>query len=320
MVELQEIFEIYYGVNLELNKLKKSDDGINFVSRTSKNNGVSAKVALIPGITPIPAGMLTVAGGGSVLETFLQTEPFYSGRDLYYLKAKVELSEAQKLFYCVCIKANQFKYSYGRQANRTLKNILVPSIQEIPVWVSEVEVDCYSGVSNPKIYDKIPTPVPNNFATIGELFHIKNGVAATNIKEYEIKSDNSVMFIRPASTFPRTFRSYIDKDSVCESDIYPSGTIFVSTNGEGSHTYSYVSTNFFVPNSDVSVLIPKSDMPLELKIYYSKCISANRYLFSYGRKPKGNKLKNIKIPYFKDSEIAYVCKFINSLSYSSSII
>lgn len=44
MIELQEIFEVKYGVNLELNKLTQSDDGINFVSRTAKNNGVSAKV------------------------------------------------------------------------------------------------------------------------------------------------------------------------------------------------------------------------------------------------------------------------------------
>ncbi|SUA24330.1 Uncharacterised protein [Neisseria gonorrhoeae] len=32
-------------------------------------------------------------------------------------------------------------------------------------------------------------------------------------------------------------------------------------------------------------------MPIEVKLYYAKCITANRYLFSYGRKPKGEKLK-----------------------------
>lgn len=99
MIELQEIFEVDYGVNLELNKLTEDPKGINFVSRTSKNNGVSAKVQLID-IEPIPAGTLSVAGGGSVLETFLQPEPYYSGRDLYYLTPKVNLSDSQKLFYC----------------------------------------------------------------------------------------------------------------------------------------------------------------------------------------------------------------------------
>ncbi|EFW67071.1 hypothetical protein [Escherichia coli] len=27
------------------------------------------------------------------------------------------------------------KYSYGRQANRTLKNLLVPSLDSVPAWV-----------------------------------------------------------------------------------------------------------------------------------------------------------------------------------------
>lgn len=104
MVELQELFDVCYGVNLELNKLVQSDNGINFVSRTAKNNGVSARVQKINGIEPIPAGVLTVAGGGSVLETFLQTEPFYSGRDLYYLRPKINLTMLRSFFTVFALK------------------------------------------------------------------------------------------------------------------------------------------------------------------------------------------------------------------------
>lgn len=319
MVELQELFDVCYGVNLELNKLKISSDGINFVSRTSKNNGVSAKVLAINGLAPIPAGVLTVAGGGSVLETFLQTEPFYSGRDLYYLQPKIDLSDAQKLFYCVCIKANQYKYSYGRQANRTLKYLLVPSVEELPDWVNNTNIEQYDGAALPKNTSEYALPKVNRYINLGELFTIKNGIAATNIKESQDEFDDSIMFVRPASTFSRTLRSYISREAVMSCDIYPPGTLFVSTNGEGSHSYSYVSTNTFVPNSDVSVLIPLNDMPVELKIYYSRCISANRYLFSYGRKPKGDKLRKIKLPYFEKEEIESICAFINSLPYSSAI-
>ena len=39
--------------------------------------------------------------------------------------------------------------------------------------------------------------------------------------------------------------------------IYPDNTIYVSTDGQGSHSYSYVSSFEFIPNSNVSVLIPK---------------------------------------------------------------
>ena len=135
LIKLSELFDVKYGVNLELNKLEHDPNGINFVSRTAQNNGVSAKVKLLFDIDPIEAGMLTVAGGGSVLETFVQPEPFYSGRDLYYLRPLIEMKLEEKLYYCMCIRANKYRYNYGRQANRTLKDIPVPSMKEIPEWV-----------------------------------------------------------------------------------------------------------------------------------------------------------------------------------------
>lgn len=141
LVKVSKVFDVHYGVNLELNKLEQHPNGINFVSRTSKNNGVSARVKPITDINPIEAGVLTVAGGGSVLETFLQPEKFYSGRDLYFLRPKTELSVEEKLFYCMCIRANKFRYNYGRQANRTLKDLLIPATDQIPSWI-------YSSPSN----------------------------------------------------------------------------------------------------------------------------------------------------------------------------
>lgn len=141
MIKVSELFDVKYGVNLELNALQQLPDGINFVSRTAKNNGVSAKVALLPEVEPIPAGTISVAGGGSVMESFLQPEPYYSGRDLYYLTAKIPLSVQEKLYYCTCLRANKYRYNYGRQANRTLRNILIPSPQEIPQWVPQTMSD-----------------------------------------------------------------------------------------------------------------------------------------------------------------------------------
>ncbi|WP_201273696.1 hypothetical protein [Sinorhizobium meliloti] len=137
LAKVSKLFEVFYGVNLELNKLTIDPNGLNFVSRTANNNGVSAKVQRIEGLEPIEAGVLTVAGGGSVLETFLQPEPFYSGRDLYCLRPKVDLTVEQKLYYCMCIRANKYRFNYGRQANRTLKDLLIPDLTEIPNWIAD---------------------------------------------------------------------------------------------------------------------------------------------------------------------------------------
>ena len=87
-----------------------------------------------------------------------------------------------------------------------------------------------------------------------------------------------------------------DNARIPDEKLFPAETLYVSTDGQGSHTYSYVSTFEFVPNSNVSVLIPRRKMSLQEKLYYAQCITNNRYKFSYGRKPKGDRLKSVLIP------------------------
>lgn len=125
--KIEDLFEVVYGINIDLNKCEITDkydeDSVNYVSRTSSNNGVSERVKIIPGKEPQPAGSITVAGGGSVLSTFVQDEPFYSGRDLYLLLPKYSMSLKEKLFCVTLIEANKYRYNYGRQANITLPKL-----------------------------------------------------------------------------------------------------------------------------------------------------------------------------------------------------
>lgn len=119
---VKDIFDVKYGVNLELNACEETseNDSVNFVSRTEDNNGISAKVKKIAGVNVQKAGLISVAGGGSVLSTFVQPEAFYSGRDLYTLDVKAAVSEEVKHFLVTIIASNKYKYNYGRQANKTL--------------------------------------------------------------------------------------------------------------------------------------------------------------------------------------------------------
>jgi hypothetical protein len=52
----------------------------------------------------------------------------------------------------------------------------------------------------------------------------------------------------------------------------------------------------FAPNSDVVALIPKAPMTLAEKVFYAVAITQNRFKFSYGRKPKGERLGQILLP------------------------
>lgn len=125
--KVNELFEVKYGINMELNTCIEAEDGdpdaINFVARTESNNGVSARVKPVEGKEPQPAGLITCAGGGSVLSTFLQEQPFYSGRDLYLLIPLQPMSKLAKLFCITVLKANKYRYNYGRQANITLPSL-----------------------------------------------------------------------------------------------------------------------------------------------------------------------------------------------------
>jgi hypothetical protein len=131
---------------------------------------------------------------------------------------------------------------------------------------------------------------------LDELFELRNGVAI-NVKEVQITpGDGLIPYVRPASTQRRTVAGWVDRSLVSSEHLYPPNSLFVSTNGEGSHSYSYVSQFEFIPNTDVTVLIPRRPMGLAEKIYFAKCITMNRYRFSYGRKPKGARLGSILVP------------------------
>ena len=149
LVKLSELFEPEYGINLELINLDRCNStengAIPFVSRTEKNNGVSAFVFEMPTIEPNPANTLSVAVSGSVLSTFYQPKPYYSGRDLYVLIPKKEFSPIEMLFYAKYISSNKYRYNYGRQANKTLREILLPEqpneslIKKLSLYKTDIE-------------------------------------------------------------------------------------------------------------------------------------------------------------------------------------
>lgn len=299
---LSELFEVKYGVNLELNALEKSHKGINFVARTAKNNGVSVHVKRLPYVKPIPAGTISVACGGSVLESFLQSEPYYSGRDLFYLTAKTEMSDELKLFYCHCLRMNKFKYSYGRQANITLPSLQVPCLEEAEKFVKgqSIQNTKKQMVQRLNILELKESTIQNNkveLIPLSSLFHMKNGIASTGLERISYKKNaNWIPYIRPSYRQSTSIDAYVNRNMFMDDEVYHKNTLYVSTNGQGSHTFSYVSVGDFVPNSDVTVLLPKREMTLKEKLFYAMCITHNRFKFSYGRKPKGQKLAEILLP------------------------
>lgn len=314
--KISDLFDVKYGVNLELNALTQCNsndkNAINFVSRTSKNNGVSAIVEKIADIEPIPAGTLSVAGGGSVLETFLQPKPYYSGRDLYFLTPKVEMTDRQKLYYCVCIRANKYRFNYGRQANRTLSDILIPDINEIPAEISAYPLYDYStikGVAN-KGEIILDSRGWKSFR-YDELFDIKKGKRVTKLD------------LIPGET---PFLSAIDKNNGIREyagliPLHQGNTITVNYNGSVGEAF-YQEKPFWA-SDDINVLYPKFKLNKYIAMFLITIIRNEKYRFNYGRKWHKERMEEsiMKLPIKSDGtpDFEFMENYIKSLPYSVSI-
>ena len=307
LLKVKDLFEVVYGVNLDLNKLEEVEptakNAIRYVGRSDKNNGITAFVLKSEEYSPNPAMTISVAGGGSVMSSFLQEEEYYSGRDLFFLEPRTEMTKAELLFYCTVLRMNKFKFSYGRQANKTLENLEIPKYDDFSDFNSSAEVANLENVGDVNLLvQKVLTkknsiPLNGNLKRLDELFTIINGLSSDNVVVQPTKDvDGLIPYIRPSKWQSTSYAGFVTRDSITKSKLFPKDTLYVSTDGAGSHTYSYVSVEEFVPNSNVSVLIPKSEMNLETKLIYAAFITANRFKFSYGRKPKGNRLAELLLP------------------------
>ena len=142
-MNIATLFDILSGSSLDYNKMTLSvqndKDAINFVSRSSRNLGVTTKVKKILGKEPFSSGLITVALGGSILSSFVQQESFYTAEHMRVLRPKKNMLMQEKLYYCMCILENRFRYStFGREADRTIQDLVLPD--EIPSWVYSKEL------------------------------------------------------------------------------------------------------------------------------------------------------------------------------------
>lgn len=314
MPRVSDLFDVRYGVNLELNALRLDPDGVAFVSRSARNNGVTARVARLRDLEPIPAGTISVAGGGSVMESFLQPEPYYSGRDLYYLTARVPLTDAQKLYYCACLRANRYRYSYGRQANRTLRDINLPDLGSLPAWVGAVNPGQFDGKDAPIVAAPGPDLMDRRWKPfrIGDLFDLHKGKRLTKLN----RMPGSVPFI-----------GALDKNNGLVQNVagvaaHPAGAMTCNYNGNGVAEAFYQPAPFMA-SDDVNVLYPKFKLTPAIAMFVATMFRAEKYRFSYGRKWHVERMRDstIWLPTIKAGtpDWEFMEQYISVLPFSSQI-
>lgn len=135
-IKLSELFDIEHGKSY-FNEFIEDDNGVNYITTSGQNQGIKCKVAKNDKYKIYPAGTITVALQGSTMSAFVQIEDFILQTHVAVLTPKEEMTLNEKLYYCMCIQANAFKFSYGRKANTTFSDLLIPA--EIPDWVYTAE-------------------------------------------------------------------------------------------------------------------------------------------------------------------------------------
>jgi hypothetical protein len=313
---LHEFFDVRYGHNLALRRLEQvGPAGIPFISRKMGENGVAAYVKPVAGIEPNPAGELTVAmSGAGILTSFIQERPYYTGYHVACLRPLVELSRQELLYYCLCIRANRYRYSYGRQANRTLREIALPAREVVPEWVTRYDLHRFDGAAaaaQPGFAPDLNTTMWQPF-TFGELFDVRKGSRLTKANQ----TDGSTFFI-----------GAIDKNNglaalVGQEPNHSGNTITVVYNGNGVAEAFYQPQPFWA-SDDVNVLYPRFELSPYRAMFLVSVIRREKYRFSYGRKWHAERMRAsvVKLPVTDDGlpDWDLMERYVKSLPFSSQL-
>lgn len=307
-MKLNDLFYIEYPKTLIFSDMTIQKNGINFVSSQDKNNGVVAKVQEYEGIKKYPAGIITVPLKGSVLMAHLQPEPCYVAHQIAVLEPRKSMTKQEKLFYCLCIQKNAYRFNYGRQADKTLKDLILPDT--LPEWIHSFKIKSIS--TSVCVSGKHSTGIWKEYA-MNDLFRFAKGKRLT--KEDIIPG--KINFLGAISE-NNGVREKIDTN-----ELWPSNCITVNYNGSVGEAF-YQSKPFWA-SDDVNVLYAKDfwKMNKYVAMFLITVIKANKYRFGYGRKWTLEKMKEtvIKLPALADGtpDFIYMENYIKSLPYSDRI-
>lgn len=317
--KMSEIFEFSKGKRLT--KADMEEGTLNYIGAISDNNGIRQ---FINATATHKGNCITVNYNGSVGEAFYQKDCFWASDDVNILRVKHrELNRNLGLFLCTMIKANKYRFSYGRKWTlEKMKEsiLLLPSDSDgSPAWfymeeyieniVQETEIDTLSDTVNDSIsLDPLDVTQWKEFK-ISDLFSYERGKRL--VQEERIKGTFPLVTAGEGNLGVKDFISNKDQKKFSNQI-----TIDMFCN-----SYTHVDT--FCCDDNILTLTSKTPISKYAMLFINTIIEKDKYRYQYGRQYRQkNFLKHsIMLPSTSTGEVnwKFMEDYIKQLPYADKI-
>ncbi|RLA07130.1 MAG: hypothetical protein DRQ51_07160 [Gammaproteobacteria bacterium] len=218
------------------------------------------------------------------------------------------------LYYAKIISLNKYRYSYGRQANKTLRDILIPA--KMPMNLNNHMASFYrqksKTISAKSLFDEKINIDTKNWMEfkLTQLFDIK-GSKTTALLELHEYGNGKCPYVTTQATNNGVKGFY---------DFYSESGNILTIDSAVIGYCSYQEFSFSA-SDHVEKLIPKFDMNKYIAMFLVTILNAEQYRYNYGLKRSQARMKEsyIKLPTKKNiPDWEFMERFIKSLPYASS--
>lgn len=216
------------------------------------------------------------------------------------------------LFFVYCIRLNKYRFNYGRQANRTLASLLIPS--SIPNDWNITDLTSYSDLEIAPIYTKqirLDTRSWTYFPLI-DLFNI-TGTTTTAVGDLKNFGPGNYPYVT-------TQASHNGIDGLYDHYTEDGGVITVDSAVLGYAAYQAYN---FSASDHVEKLIPLFKLNKYNALFLCTILNREKYRYNYGRKASQDRLRSAKIllPSTQDNkpDFDFMEKYIKSLHFSKNL-
>jgi len=278
-ITVESLFDVDKGHQLDLNRVEIVDardgDAVAYVARSHRNNGVTAWVSAMGGCEPAEAGAISVClrSRNHSLSAFVQPRRFYTTYHVAILRPRRAMTLQEKLWWCLCIRANRFRFNFGRQANRTIGSLPLPS--NAPSWALGATIPSHTTTAQRAPPQLVSTGTWRAFP-LDELFsfHFGKYIARRDLKPGETP-------LVTASARNNGISAMVDVEAEWQG-----GQITVANNG--SVGAAFYQPRRFAATRDVTVLEPKKLLAPPLSaaeaLFICTMLRKESVRFNYSRK------------------------------------